>query len=790
MSTARRALAKFKIPSELLNVAGVWHGTNLEVRELLGIHGRDDQDLAGIVFPYRDPLEGCSRGHRVRLDTPTSDGSKYISEQGCRHLFFAPTNDGELTDISVPVVFVEAEKSALAVKALADRSGLKLLLIATGGVWGWRRKCASNLQPDGGRQTVSGPSPSLDLVIWTGRVTTIAFDSNVARRPELLRAQTALARELAGRGAGVSIAEVPCDGGINGPDDLIAIAGDDRALEVFERAKRFIPTNISSEHEERPADSEMNEMASRQKESVATKLINVATADAELFHCGDGGFASIRVDNHTETYALGSQGFRRWLSRRYFTENERAASREALSTAIQTLEGIAVFQGTERAVGVRVHGDLERVYLDLANSAWQVVEISARGWRIIEASHCPVRFRRPRGTLSLPEPERGGQARELREILNVRSDDELQLPIAWLTGVFHPSGPYPILVLHGEQGSAKTTTARFLRTLIDPNEAPLRSEPREVRDLMIAANNGLICVFDNLSGLAPWLSDALCRMSTGGGFSTRALFTNDDEVLFTAKRPVILTGIDELATRGDLLDRAIIIELPRIPEHRYQTEEQFLQKFQKMRPRLLGTLLDGVVAAIANHSHVRLAQVPRMADFAIWVTAAEGAFGLPEGSFVRAYLSNRAVANDLPLETPLAEAIRKLPLPWNGTATSLLKELVSLTNESILRQRSWPSSPQSLSSALRRLAPNLRRAGIDIVFTRDGGTGRRVVAITSVTSPSLSSQTPEPQPVPRVDRDAVRDACDARDDGTETSAAPQTGSPQPEELQRGLEDEL
>jgi hypothetical protein len=45
---------------------------------------------------------------------------------------------------------------------------------------------------------------------------------------------------------------------------------------------------------------------------------------------------------------------------------------------------------------------------------------------------------------------------------------------------------------------------------------------------------------DNLSDIKPWLSDCLCRLSTGGGFSTRTLFENDEETIFNATRPVIL----------------------------------------------------------------------------------------------------------------------------------------------------------------------------------------------------------------------------------------------------------
>jgi len=245
-------LAKYGIPRELLNAADVRHGTDCEVRELLGVNGRNGQDLSGIVFPYRDPRNGRACGHRVRLDTPLADGQKYLSEQGCRALFFPPNCGSELSDVSAPAVIVEGEKSALALAALAERCRRKMLSIAVGGVYGWKRRNGIELQPNGAQEPTTGPSPSLDWITWQNRKSIIAFDSNVAGRRDLEKARLALARELAKRGAQVFIASVPAKQGVNGPDDLIATVGDKGALEMLDRAApsskakpAFILTHLS-----------------------------------------------------------------------------------------------------------------------------------------------------------------------------------------------------------------------------------------------------------------------------------------------------------------------------------------------------------------------------------------------------------------------------------------------------------------------------------------------------------------------------------------------------------------
>ena len=233
-----------------------------------------------------------------------------------------------------------------------------------------------------------------------------------------------------------------------------------------------------------------------------------------------------------------------------------------------------------------------------------------------------------------------------------------------------PTGPYPVLALHGEQGSAKSTTSRALRALIDPNAAPIRSEPREVRDLMITASNSWMVVYDNLSRLPMWLSDAICRMATGGGFATRELYSDSEESIFNAQRPVVLNGIEELAIRSDLLDRSIMLYLPTIPTKHRRTEAEYWQAFDAAQPQLLGALLSAVSSAIRDQKAVTAPELPRMADFALWAMAAESAFDLPGGlTFLDAYTGNRESANTLALESvpivrPLAELLSSRDGLW------------------------------------------------------------------------------------------------------------------------------
>src|SRR5258708_2361168 len=207
----------------------------------------------------------------------------------------------------------------------------------------------------------------------------------------------------------------------------------------------------------------------------------------------------------------------------------------------------------------------------------------------------PVRFRRPACMLPLPVPQQGGSIESLNSFLNLASRDDFVLIVAWLLAALGSGGPYPLLAISGEQGSAKTVLSKLLKALIDPNAAPVRSLSREERELMIAANNGYLLAFDNLSGLPVWLSDALCRLASGGSFAVRRLYSDDEEVLFEAARPILLNGIEEVVSRPDLGDRAIFLTLAPIAEARRRSEAQLWREFEIARPRMLGALLDAVV---------------------------------------------------------------------------------------------------------------------------------------------------------------------------------------------------
>jgi hypothetical protein len=520
-----------------------------------------------------------------------------------------------------------------------------------------------------------------------------------------------------------------------GPQDwAVQATAEDRptADRLAEALREFIlPDALATLQEETRKLSQADDLVRIALE--AADLTAEVAAEAELFHDPHGEpYASIVVGDHRETWPIRSRGFRQWLARRFFTQRNKAPSAQALVDAGNVLAGQALFDGPESRVFTRVAVLDGVIYLDLANEHWQAVAVTGTGWRVVDDP--PVKFRRTRAMHPLPLPAAGGNLDALRPFLNVRNDDDWRLVLGWLLGAFRPRGPYPVLVVHGEQGSAKSTLGRILRALLDPNEAPIRAAPRDERDLAIAATNGWCLAYDNISHISDWLSDAYCRVATGGGFATRTLYENDEETIFNSQRPIVLNGIEEIATRGDLLDRSLIVYLATIPEAQRRTEQELWAAFEPLRPGILGALLTVVATALQNEATTVLVRKPRMADFARWVTAAAPALGWERETFLAAYTANRQEANDLTLDaSPVSQAVRDWAAtrdePWEGTATDLLKLLDGRADEKTKKLKVWPDNARSLSNTLRRLAPNLRATQIDVQFDRRKHGGKRLIGI-------------------------------------------------------------
>jgi len=442
----------------------------------------------------------------------------------------------------------------------------------------------------------------------------------------------------------------------------------------------------------------------------------------------------IRRTNLDEPFAIAKNGprialmfrgsrdaLRASLARLYRQQEGTTPNSAALADALTALEGEAL-EASPTPVHLRVAEHDGGIVVDLGRKDGCGVTVGANGWIVRDVS--PVIFRRTPLTGELPIPERGGHIDLLRDLVNV-SKDTWPLVLGWTIGAFFPNIPHPILMLGGEQGAGKTTTARNLVALIDPSPAPLRSQPRDPEAWAISAAGSWLVAVDNVSAIPGWLSDALCKAATGDGWVRRKLYTDGDLAVVAYRRVVALTSIDAGALRGDLGDRLLLADLESIPADRRRGEVELERLLAARRAHIFGAILDIVSGVLAKLPDVRLPAYPRMADFAHVLAALDE---LQIGRFLEHYLEQRErIAAEVLEADGVSAAIEDLvkDSTWNGTARDLLQRI---TPEGT-RPQEWPASPRALIARLRSLVPALRQIGVHVSIPVKRSSKGRILTI-------------------------------------------------------------
>lgn len=449
----------------------------------------------------------------------------------------------------------------------------------------------------------------------------------------------------------------------------------------------------------------------------ATVAVRLARERGQFFRDAERiAYASVQGAQARETWRVDGQGFRDWLTALYYRETGSGLSDQSLATAANTLRAVALHDGEERPVGLRVASCPEGTLIDLGDAAWRAVLVTAAGWRILDADHLPVRLYRTAGLQALPEPVQPGDIDRLWQHVNV-PEDTRPLLLAWLLDALRPGTPFPVLELCGPQGAAKSSTQRRLRALVDPHAVPLRGRPKVAEDIFVAAGAGWLVSYENVSGLHPDMQDALCVLATGGGFASRRLYTNAEESVIAAHRPVVLNGISANATRPDLIDRLIHVALPEITARR--TEADIEAAFAADAGAIFGGLLDLYADALAMLPAVEIepTELPRLADFALLGEAMHRSRGAQAGAFLKLFGDHRAENMTRALDvSPLAQAAIGLIEAGQEIIAETAKRAFERLQD-FRPQHSdmpFPQSPKSLMDGLRRYAPALRLLGIAV----------------------------------------------------------------------------
>lgn len=459
----------------------------------------------------------------------------------------------------------------------------------------------------------------------------------------------------------------------------------------------------------------MSEGPTQRPPSQATQLVELAMGLYGFgFSLSGEPYAVPKIGPGVATMFRGGRtSLRAELSALFCERESRAPSASALADAMLALEGMAQrLEPTELALRVAMNGS--NVVLDLGRTDGEVVVITPHGWHVTTDS--PVLFRRTELTGALPIPLEGGDLDDLRRLVNV-SDETWPLLVAWLVMAMLANLPHLILLLRGEQGAGKSTAARLVGSVMDPSPVPLRTAPADVEAWMVAAAGSHVVPIDNVTTIAPWLSDALCRAVTGDGLVKRRLYSDAGLVVLAIRRVIILTSIDAGALRGDLGDRLLPIDLDRLGEGERRLDEELAEAFDAAHPHLLGALCTLLSQVLAELPNVRLAAMPRMADAARVMAAVDRVLGTDS---LATYLAlGQRVAAEVIESDVVAGAVKRFVEErgsWAGTAAEML-ELLRPEHP----PRGWPTDATRLAGRLRRAAPGLRSVGVFVDWSRVRG---------------------------------------------------------------------
>jgi hypothetical protein len=609
-------------------------------------------------------------------------------------------------NVTIPITITEGAKKALSGISTGE------ICISLTGVW---NGC---YEPNKGEKDYTLIN-DLKLISTPSRRITIAFDKD--SKPKTINMVRAATKRFAGlliaADCQVYLAEWSSDRG-KGIDDLIFNCGVEAFHQVIDSSNLIPAAAIDGDEDDRDYGRK------KPLKSVAERLLEIGRT-ATYFQTPDRiAYAditirkdSVAIAGNRHTYAVRSRAFRMWLSGEYFNIEGKGIGSQTMQDTLSTLEAIALYgqDSITREVHLRIAQDREKIYLDLGTPDWKAIEIDSIGWRTIVDP--PVRFWRPDSLRPLPDPVVGGSLTELRDLLNV-NDSAWVLTITFLLFCFCPNKTYPVLVLSAHRGSGKTVAAEMLKGLIDPGKAPLIKLQGDTHKLAVAASRRLLMVYDNVGHISADQSDDLCRIATGFGYSTRTLFSTDEETTFEFARPQIITAIDSLVTRDDLADRVLMVQLGEITEEKRLPQAELTAKVEAARSRILGALLTALSQTLAQLPNIKPDKLPRMADYALFAIASEQVLGLEPGEFMSVFNDSRELSRQVVIESsPVGEAVIRLMedrLVWKGTASELLCELEKHTDDATYRSRYFPKASNLLMRQLNRLKPDLVSLGIEV----------------------------------------------------------------------------
>jgi hypothetical protein len=508
-------------------------------------------------------------------------------------------------------------------------------------------------------------------------------------------------------------------------------------------------------------------------------------------------YAFVKINDHMEVLDVYSLRFQHWVYRKliWYDNGGRAILPEPadVTRILDYLKAHAEFDVVQKVLHLRVAaGDDTDIYYDLTSQLWEAIKVTPQGWLVEKTP--TMMFRRYKNQTAQVYPSReypDDIFDRFINLINVKNEDSKLLLKCYIVALLIPDIPKAILMLHGEPNSAKTTLLELIKMLIDPCSTRTLTFRQENDELAQLFSHNYLPYFDNLSYISDWMSDAFCRAATGDSFSKRKLYTDNDDIFYTFMRCIGFSGVNLAATKSDLLDRGLIIELERISSDSQRQIKKIWKDFDEMKPQLLGYIFD-ILAKVLNMrqaSHIDVKGLPRLADWAEACELISRCMGYEDNQFIEAFRRNVKLQNEAAIEdSAIAQMIIRFMEErsrWEGTPTELLvmfEEIAPSLSINTKNHKIFPSKPNVLTRRLKYIISNLKEFDIIVRPGDNSTTKNRTLCIEKKKVVVQSSIPPIHRYDTQNDAQVSSDISIDRVDGIDTSIdTPQI--PIPENLQ-------
>ena len=480
-------------------------------------------------------------------------------------------------------------------------------------------------------------------------------------------------------------------------------------------------------------DDDDEEEEENKKSSSAKTIVQLALKNSTLFKDEFGiPYALLEIDNIYEVLSIDGTKFEYYLSKLYHDKpDKKIANAESINNAIRTLGAKALFEGKTIPLYLKVAwsnpDSKDAIYYDLSDKSRRCVKITKNnGWKISE-NQIEVLFKRYGHQSPQLEPLHGYDPNILDifvNSLNIKNEKHKLLVKVWIISLLIPEIAHPILLPYGEKGSAKSTLLRKIKMLFDPSVLDLFSIAYRKEEFIQQLSHNYLCFYDNVKHEPNWLSDEVCRATTGGAASKRKLYSDDDDIPYRYKKIMGFAGINVIFTEPDALDRSIKIELERVRDEDNIPDSKIDEELKKQIPELLGYIFDIVSKTLEIKDSIDLARLPRMADFAEWGEAIARALGYNPLEFINTYFENIGEQNIEIIEAnPFAEAISKFidydKQSWISSPLLFINSLREYADSNNIDSSKFPKNATALSRRLNKIKSNLREGlGIEVIIDR------------------------------------------------------------------------